>query len=171
MVSPGNPLKPASGMARFADRLESARRIADGRRIVATGIESALGTRFSADTVHALHRRFPNVRFVWLIGADNLRQLSRWRRWTEITRDATLAVLPRPGYSYAAIRGPAATRLAHARRPAREAPTLALRELPAWTFVPAAQHAASATAIREVAKEQSHRQKPVAARASRFAAD
>ncbi len=164
MVSPGNPLKPASGMARFAERLQSARGIADGRRIVATGIEAALGTRFTADTVHALRRRFPNVRFVWLIGADNLRQLSRWRRWTQITRDATLAVLPRPGYNHAALRGPAAARLRHARRPAREAPVLALRTTPAWTFVPAAQHAASATAIRRRAKEQSHRQESVAAR-------
>jgi len=81
---PGNPLKPALGMAPFADRLASARRIADGRRILATDIEALLGTRYTADTVRALRRRFPNRRFVWLMGADNLEQLPRWRDWHDI---------------------------------------------------------------------------------------
>ncbi|MBV9653105.1 MAG: nicotinate-nucleotide adenylyltransferase [Acetobacteraceae bacterium] len=172
LVSPQNPLKSASGMGLFYERLRSAQAIADGRRIVATGIEAALGTRFTADTVRKLRRRFSRVRFVWLIGADNLRQLAEWRQWTQITRDATLAVLPRPGYNYAALRGAAAIRLAHARRPARQAPILASRPAPAWTFIPAAQHSASATAIRQEAKEHSHRQKPVTARAARrLAAD
>ena len=81
LVSPGNPLKPSRGMAPFAARLASARRIADGRRVVATGIEARLGTRYTADTLAELRRRFPRARFVLLLGADNLEQLPRWRRW------------------------------------------------------------------------------------------
>ena len=81
LVSPGNPLKPERGMAPFAQRLASARRIADGRRVVASGIEATLGTRFTRDTLRALLRRFPRIRFVWLMGADILVQLPRWRRW------------------------------------------------------------------------------------------
>lgn len=166
MVSPGNPLKPAAGMGRFTDRLASARKIADGRRLVATDIEARLGTRYSADTMAALRMRFPRAHFVWIIGADNLLGLPRWRHWTRLVRDATLAVLPRPGYNHMALRGEAGTRLAHVRHNAREAPILASLVAPAWIFVPAAQHNASATAIRQFAKEHSYRQETVAARAA-----
>ncbi len=148
MVSPGNPLKAANGMASMAQRLASARRIADGRRIVATAIEAALGTRYTVATLAALRRRFPFVKFVWLMGADNLEQLPRWNRWTDIARGSVFAVLPRPTYNHRALAGQAAQRLHGGRRQGHVAPALAGMAAPAWVFLPARQHAASATAIR-----------------------
>ena len=56
MVSPGNPLKPRDGMAPFADRLAGAAAIGDGRRVIATAIEAAFGTRYSVDTLRVLLR-------------------------------------------------------------------------------------------------------------------
>ena len=103
MVSPGNPLKPAAGMAEFAARLESARGIADGRRVVATDIEARLGTRYTIDTLLLLRQRYPRVDFVWLMGADNLVQLPRWRRWRAIVGNVVIAVLPRPTYNHRAL--------------------------------------------------------------------
>jgi len=94
LVSPGNPLKPVAGMAPLAERLASARRLADGRRIVATAIEADLGTRYTADTLAALRQRFPRVHFVWLMGADNLVQLPRWRHWLRIAAAMPFAVVP-----------------------------------------------------------------------------
>ena len=151
LVSPGNPLKPARGMAPLPQRLASARAIGDGRRIVATAIEAALGTRYTVDTLAALRRRFPRVRFVWLMGADNLAQLPRWNHWRRIARSVPFAVLPRPGYNHPALAGQAARRLHGARHRAEAAPSLAAEAPPAWVFLPAAQHAASATAIRAAA--------------------
>ncbi len=148
LVSPGNPLKPAAGMASLAVRLASARGIADGRRIVATAIEAKLGTRYTTDTLRALRRRFPLVRFVWLMGADNLEQLPRWQRWREIVAGMPFAVVPRPSYNHRALAGQAARRLWRTRRVARLAPALAGMAPPAWMFLPAPQHAASASAIR-----------------------
>ena len=148
LVSPGNPLKPARGMAPMAERLASARAVADGRRVVATGIEACLRTRYTHDTLRALKRLFPRVRFVWLMGADNLAQLPRWQRWEGIARAMPFAVLPRPGYNGRALAGRAARRLRPALRPARQAPVLAARRAPAWTFLPAPQTAISATALR-----------------------
>jgi nicotinate-nucleotide adenylyltransferase len=148
LVSPGNPLKPTRGMAPFAQRLASARAIADGRRVIATGIESHLGTRYTFATLRHLLCRFPRVRFVWLMGADILRQLPRWQRWLEIAHRIPFAVLPRPGYSYRALAGQAAHRLAGARRPARATVQLAGYRAPAWVFLCVPQHAASASAIR-----------------------
>ncbi len=152
MVSPGNPLKPVQGMAPFADRMASARRVADGRRVLATGIEAALATRYTVDTLHELRRRFPRARFVWLMGADNLHQLPRWRGWLAIARTMPFAVLPRPGYNHRALAGQAARRLRPARLVARRASLLVGRRAPAWIFLAVPQHAASASAIRAAGK-------------------
>jgi len=148
MVSPGNPLKTQNGMAPFADRLASALALADGRRVVATSIERALGTRYTFDTLRALRRRFPRIRFVWIMGADNLVQLPRWQRWVGIARGMPFAVMPRPTYNQRALSGQAAQRLRRALLPAHSAPALAARRPPAWTFLPARQNALSATMLR-----------------------
>jgi nicotinate-nucleotide adenylyltransferase len=148
LVSPGNPLKPAGGMASAAARLESARGIADGRRIVATAIEGRLHTRYTVDTLRLLRIHFPRARFVWLMGADNLDQLPRWNEWMEIARHTVFAVMPRPTYNHRALAGQAAQRLRPARRTARVAPALAGLAAPSWLFLPARQNHESATAIR-----------------------
>ena len=148
LVSPGNPLKPSRGMAPFNRRLASARRIADGRRVVATGIEARLGTRYTADTLALLRRRFPRARFVLLLGADNLEQLPRWRRWRDIARTTPIAVVPRPGATRRALAGRAARVLGrHRRRPAALFGETEGAHAP-WCLIPAPEHPASATAIR-----------------------
>jgi nicotinate-nucleotide adenylyltransferase len=148
MVSPGNVLKPRAGMAPFARRLASARGLADGRRIVATGIEAALGTRYSHDTVRALLRRFPRVAFVWIMGADILEQLPRWQRWRGIARHVPFAVVPRGARNLSVLAGYGARALRAGRHLDRAAPALLAAPLPAWTFLSVPRHPASATAIR-----------------------
>jgi nicotinate-nucleotide adenylyltransferase len=152
MVSPGNPLKPVRGMAPFAERIASAAGKGDGRRVLATGIEAVLGTRYTEDTLQELRRRFPRARFVWLMGADNLIQFPRWRGWTAIAHSMPFAVLPRPGYNHRALAGQAATRLRSGRLADRQASALAGTVAPAWIFMPCPQHAASASAIRAAGK-------------------
>ena len=148
LVSPGNVLKPQHGMAPFDQRLLSARTIADGRRVIASTLEAVFGTRYTIDTLRRLLRQFPRVCFVWLMGADILQQLPRWRRWLEFAHRVPIAVLPRPGYNFRALAGRAARRFARARRPARSAAVLCDSPAPAWVFLCVPQHAASATAIR-----------------------
>ncbi len=147
LVSPGNPLKPHAGMAPFAERMLSARRIGDGRRILATGIEATFGTRFTVDTLRLLLRRFPRVHFVWLMGADILIQMPRWQSWVKMLHRIAFVVLPRPGYTRRALAGPAAYRMRHARRPERAALTLP-GNAPGWALLTAPLSAVSATAIR-----------------------
>jgi nicotinate-nucleotide adenylyltransferase len=150
MVSPGNPLKDPASMAPFALRLESARRIADGRRIIATDIEARLGTRYTADTMRALKRRFPGQKFVWLMGADNLLQLPKWGRWLEIAHAMPMLVVPRPGATRRALAGRAAKRFAKHRLPARSGLCLPGAAAPAWILLPVKENPASATALRQL---------------------
>jgi nicotinate-nucleotide adenylyltransferase len=157
LVSPGNPLKSVNGMAPFAERLAGAARIGGQRRIVATGIEAALGTRYTVDTLRELRRRFPRIHFVWIMGADILLQLPRWRRWTAMIRDLPFVVLPRPGYTHRALAGQAAHRLGRWRRPVRQAcllPDWTPTGVPGWVFLPERQSSMSATAIRQAANRQ-----------------
>lgn len=114
LVSPGNVLKPDPEP--LAVRVMRARNLAHGTRIIVTGIEERLHTRFTIDTVTALGRRFPQVRFIWLMGSDNLEQFSRWRRWQEIAATLPIAVVRRPGSVLACLHAPLARRLGVARR-------------------------------------------------------
>jgi nicotinate-nucleotide adenylyltransferase len=146
LVSPQNPLKPERGMAYYTDRLNTARRLARHPRIVVTGIEQALGTRFTIDTVKALKRRFPKTRFVWLMGSDNLIQFPRWRRWQEIFRELPIAVVTRPGSALQARVSKAATAFRKALIPADF--RVPFRHPPAWTMIDAKRSFVSATALR-----------------------
>jgi nicotinate-nucleotide adenylyltransferase len=121
LVSPGNPLKPAAGMAPLSARLRSAQAMARRAPIRPTAIECALGTRYTVDTVHALLRRYPKHRFIWLMGADNLGQFARWRNWRGIARALPIAVIARPGYDADARAGPAMGWLRRFVRPAGHA--------------------------------------------------
>jgi nicotinate-nucleotide adenylyltransferase len=165
MVSPGNPLKPERGMAPLSRRLASASGVADGRRVVATAIEQRLGTRFTIDTLRLLLRRFPRVDFVWIAGADIFVQLPRWRDWQELARRVPFAVLPRPGYNHRALAGHAAHVLRRARRLERASAILARSAPPAWVFLTAPEHAASASAIRAMLPGAGRNAHPGAVRA------
>ena len=114
LVSPGNVLKPDPEP--LAVRVVRARNLAHGARIIVTGIEERLHTRFTIDTVTALGRRFPQVRFIWLMGSDNLEQFSRWRRWQKIAAALPIAVVRHPGSVLASLHAPLARRLGVARR-------------------------------------------------------
>jgi nicotinate-nucleotide adenylyltransferase len=144
LVSPQNPLKPIAGMAPLDKRLAAARALA-GRhpRLIVTDIERSLGTRYTIDTLKALTRRFPQLRFVWLMGSDNLAQFHRWRRWTAIVALMPVAVVIRPGSVLAALHAKAMQRFAPSRAQTLRAP-------PAIIIVDGRRNEASAMAIRGV---------------------
>jgi nicotinate-nucleotide adenylyltransferase len=148
LVSPQNPLKTSDDMAPLAERMEEARKVARDRRLRVSDIEVDLGTYYTIETLAALRERYPRVRFVWLMGADNLIQFPRWRSWEAIFRTVPIAVLPRPTYSYKALSGKAAQRFRAFRIRPDEAGSLADRRPPTWVFLPMRETSASATALR-----------------------
>lgn len=149
LVSPQNPLKSSREMAPLAARLEGARELA-GPGIVATDVEQRLGMTRTARTLARLVAHYPNLRFVWLMGADNLAQMPKWWRWPRIFKTVRVAVFDRSPYSYKALAGAAAQRFAQARtfRPR----TIWRKAPPAWTYIAMRRHPASATALRKAAK-------------------
>lgn len=153
LVSPQNPLKSRDDMAGLDARMEGAHAvIGHAPRVLVTALETALGTRFTADTLQALTARFPRTRFVWLMGADNLEQIPRWQRWENILATVPVAVLDRPPYLYGATAGRAAQRFSRARLSESRARLLAKRTPPAWVMLHQPRRAISATEIRRRAK-------------------
>ena len=148
MVSPQNPLKDRADMAPFVRRLATAKQIARHPRIRVTDIERRLHTVYTVDTLLALTRRFPDCSFVWLMGADNLAQISAWKGWRRIFRTVAIAVFARPSYSRWALAGKAARSFAFSRVPEARANVLVELPVPAWMFFHIRPHAGSATRIR-----------------------
>ncbi len=148
LVSPGNPLKERAGMAPLPRRIASARRAAARAPIRVTAIEQALETRYTIDTLRALVRLYPDRRFVWLMGADNLAQFHLWRDWRRIARIVPIAVVARPGYDARALRAPAMGWLRRFVRPAAMARYWTKWRMPALVLLPLPPDRTSATAIR-----------------------
>jgi nicotinate-nucleotide adenylyltransferase len=148
LVSPGNPLKPAKGMAPLADRFASALEMARRAPIRVTAIERELGTVYTADTLSSLVRRYPQHRFIWLMGADNLGQLHRWRDWRNMSRTMPIAVATRPGYDAGALKAPAWGWLRRFVRPVAMARDWTLWRPPALVLLNLPPDPTSATAIR-----------------------
>ena len=149
LVSPGNPLKAAAGMAPLAARVASARKMARRAPIRVTAIEREMGTRFTVDTLAKITRRWPKRQFVWLMGADNLAQFHRWRAWQKLARTMPIAVVARPGYDSAAIASPAMAWLGRFRRPFPSLRNRAEWSAPALVLLRFDPDPLSATALRQ----------------------
>ncbi len=134
LVSPGNPLK-ADAPADMARRIAAAKAMIRHPRILATDLENRIGTRYTAETLSEVRRRYPGVEFVWLMGADNLRSFHRWQRWDEIMMSVPVGVLARPGEQVRAGLSPAARRFARWRLPQSQAAALAGAQTPCWTLL------------------------------------
>lgn len=148
LVSPGNPLKDETGMAPFAARMASARKMAKHSPIRVTAIEKRIKTRYTADTLHKLPRLYPRHRFIWLMGADNLAQFHRWERWRNIAQQVPIAVIARPGYDREAHASPAMGWLRRAVRPAGQAKKWTRWRLPALVLLRFRPDPTSATRLR-----------------------
>jgi nicotinate-nucleotide adenylyltransferase len=149
LVSPGNPLKAgASDMAPLAIRLASARRMSRNAPIRPSDIETRLGTRYTVDTLAKLTRRYPNNRFIWLMGGDNLAQFHQWREWRKIAREVPIAVIARPGYEHAAHAGVAMGWLRRWQRPAHQAKSWTTWRLPALVLLRFRLDPTSASGLR-----------------------
>jgi len=153
LVSPQNPLK-AKRPAELAARIAGVRRQARGPSMIVSDLETRLGATYTIDVIRILKARFPGVKFVWVMGADNLASFHRWRGWTEIMRQAPVAVVARPGFALAGGLAAAARRFAFARRPPTQAGRLAGAAPPAWVYLTAPLKSVSSTQLRREARRR-----------------
>ena len=148
LVTPGNPLKDHDGLRDLDARAEAARKMAGDPRIDVSCLESVIRTRYTVDTISYLRRRASGLRFVWIMGADNLAQFHRWQNWRRIASEVPIAVIDRPPQSFRALAAPAAQALARYRLPENQAGRLADQHTPAWVFLTGMKLNLSSTGLR-----------------------
>lgn len=150
VVSPQNPLKSSSGMAPFLQRLEWAQAVARHPKMRVSNLEAKFGTRYTADTLQRFRHRYPRDRFIWLMGADNLGQISNWAKWLRIFQHTPVAVFARAPYNFRVLAGVAARRFGRFRWNPHKgtAKGLGFAKPPAWVFFHIRANPASASAIR-----------------------
>jgi nicotinate-nucleotide adenylyltransferase len=148
LVTPGNPLKDRGTLRDLDVRAEAARTMANDPRIDVSCLEAVIGTRYTVDTITYLRRRASGLRFVWIMGADNLAQFHRWKDWRQIASEVPIAVIDRPPQSFRALAAPAAQALVRYRLPENRAGRLADQRAPAWVFLTGMKLALSSTGLR-----------------------
>lgn len=148
LVTPGNPLKNTRGLQPLAKRIAAARALTTHPRVDVTGLEAVINTRYTYDTLEFILRRCPGVRFVWVMGADNLRSFYRWQNWRGIANLLPMAVVDRMGSSLYATGGRAAQALARYRIREQQARRIAYRKPPAWVYLHGLKSPLSSTALR-----------------------
>jgi nicotinate-nucleotide adenylyltransferase len=154
VVTPGNPLKSQAELPPQPTRMRWAADLADDPRVCVTGFEARIGTRYTIDTISWLARRREDVRFVWLMGADNLRQLHQWRGWRQIAAAMPMAIVDRPGASLSGPLGRAARALQPWRAPESQARALPWTPPPAWVLLHGPRSNLSSTELRRRAAEK-----------------
>jgi nicotinate-nucleotide adenylyltransferase len=152
LVSPQNPLKSDAETAPLAVRMASARRMARGRSMIVSDAETRAQAQYTLDILRILKRRHPGVKFVWLMGADNLSTLHRWRGWVQIMHETPVVVVSRPWAGLKSRFSPAARRFARWRWPSNRSRGLPYAKAPAWSYLRGPLHFNSSTALRERAK-------------------
>jgi nicotinate-nucleotide adenylyltransferase len=148
LVTPGNPLKSKAELAALQARVKAARRLVAGLRVAVTDIEAEIGARYTYETLAWLTQRAPHVRYVWIMGADNLRQFHLWRHWRAIADLTPIVVVDRPGSTLRAMSSRAAIALAPWRVAESEAPRFADIDPPALIFLHGPRSELSSTLLR-----------------------
>ena len=106
LVTPGNPLKDTRGLAPLSERIAAARALANHPRIDRYRPRGRHQHPLHLRHDQYLKARCPGVRFVWIMGADNLRSFHRWQKWRGIASLVPIAVVDRLGPSLYAAGGP-----------------------------------------------------------------
>jgi nicotinate-nucleotide adenylyltransferase len=156
LVTPGNPLKDKNALPSIDERIALAQAMADHPRIDVTGFEAVIGAKYSYDTIAWLLKESPGTHFVWIMGADNLKDFHRWKHWRDIFMMLPIAVVDRGGLSLKAASGPAAISFAKARIPENQASRLPVLPPPAWVYLHGVKSDLSSTRIRAEKEQGGH---------------
>ena len=100
VVSPQNPHKKKSSLARDFDRLYLVRlAIDDNVKLQASDIEFGLPQpSYTIDTLTYLKEKHPKHEFVLIMGGDNLGTFHKWKNYEMILKHHEIYVYKRPNY-------------------------------------------------------------------------
>ena len=108
IVSPKNPLKDSISESTGQDRYDAAIAAVNrhfNQKVRVDDIELNMpAPHFTVRTLMALKEREPENTFTFVMGADNLADIRRWRNYTTILKDFGVVVFPRTGHNLTQIK-------------------------------------------------------------------
>lgn len=149
MVTPGNPLKSRTELAPLASRIAMCERLARDPRMKITAFEQALGSPYTAHTLSHIRNRKRGVHFIWIMGADGLRNFHRWQEWRSIAHTFPIAIIDRPGSTLSFLSSKMTRTFDYARIDEDDAGIIWRKPAPAWTFIHGPRSTSSSTNLRQ----------------------
>ena len=114
LVTPKNPLK-ISEPASYVERVDNCKNITRNFPIKIQEIEKNIQSDYSYKTINYILKHYNNIKFFWLMGADNLINFHKWERWQMIFNNMSIVIFRRHGYNNKALRSIAAQKFKNSR--------------------------------------------------------
>ena len=115
-----------------------------------TDLELNYKTQYTSATLNKLIVRYPKTSFIWLMGADNLLQISMWVNWTTIFDKVRIAVFDRGAYRYKSLFSKASIKYKKNRVSISRPAYIWYRSTPSWIFFPSKRVDLSSSQIRSL---------------------
>ena len=103
LVTPQNPLK-ISKPATYIERIYNCKKITRNFPIKIKEIEKDIQSDYSYKTVNYIINHYKNIKFFWLMGADNLINFHKWEKWEKIFNNMSIVIFRRHGYNTKALK-------------------------------------------------------------------
>ena len=149
LISPQNPLKNKKDIAPIKKRIFQANLLNNNPNIKIGAPEFKFKSTYTFNTLNKLKLLNPYSHFVWLMGADNLATIHKWKNWESIFENIPIAIFDRPKHSNSVISSKAAQMYFKYRVKDSSIENLVNMLPPAWYFFRSKADAISASAIRK----------------------
>ena len=149
IISPRNPLKKYDILYDFEDRVSSAEKAIDTKHISISRLEKNAQIKYTIGTIEYLNTRYVGTKFVWIMGADNLKDFHRWREWDKLAITVPIAIIDRPSSSLDVTSSLFANKYRKYRVDEADAQNLADKKKPAWVFLHSKLNDQSSSQLRK----------------------
>ena len=147
LVTPQNPLK-STKPATYKERLENCYNITKTHPILVKEIEKKINSKYSYQTIRYINQHYTNIKFYWLMGADNLVNFHHWQYWRQFFKQISIVIFRRHGYNSAALKSIASKTFVNYHIKSNKLNKLFFNSMPSWSFVQNKEIRISSTEIR-----------------------
>ncbi len=148
LVTPQNPLK-ISEPTTYQKRIKNCKEISKDKPILIKEIEKKINSKHTYQTLDYLLNHYANIKFFWIMGADNLISFHKWQKWRQILKEVSIVVFKRHGYNNQALKSIACRTFANYRINSHQINKNNFIKLPSWAWVDNREIKISSTEIRQ----------------------
>ena len=152
LVTPKNPLK-ISEPATYSERVYNCKLITRGKPIKVYEIEKKINSKYTYQSLKYILNNYKNIKFFWLMGADNLIHFHKWQKWKQIFNNISIVVFKRHGYNNKALKSIALKTYSQSQIFSNPINKKYFVELPSWTWIKNREINISSSEIRKQRKK------------------